>query len=196
MKLKLSPTAILAIVVLAAFTIFITWRAKKLERSLQDESTAPTLVNQNAPPFALPSLDGRTISLADYRGKKNIIVSFWASWCGPCQLEMPALRQFYEKHHEQSNDFEILAISIDDEAAPAESFASQNKLPFPVLLDPGSKTANTYGVDGIPALFVVDKSGKVVYGHAGFDPAMELGIAQALGIELNKVRIMNSAPGN
>jgi len=183
MRVKLSPAAAFGIAAFAAFTIFITWRAKKLERTLLERARTPALVNKVAPDFALASLDGRTISPADYHGKKKLIVSFWASWCGPCRMEMPVLRTFYERHHKTSDTFELLAISIDDNRADAASFAAQEKLPFPVLLDLTSKTANAYGVDGIPTLFIISESGKVIYGHAGFDGMLEFQLARELGFD-------------
>jgi peroxiredoxin len=193
MKLKPSPAAIIAILALAAFTIFITWRAKKLERSLHERAETPPLVNQVAPAFSLPSVDGQTVSLADYHGKQNLIVSFWASWCAPCRMEMPVLRSFYEKYHDGPNSFELLAISIDDSAAPARAFATSSKIPFPVLLDISKETADAYQVDGIPTLFVIDKSGKVIFGHSGFDTGLEYQLANALGI--TPIQIGGSAHG-
>jgi peroxiredoxin len=185
MRTKLSASATLGIAVLAAFTVFITWRAKKLEFAMRERLQTPALTNKAAPEFELPTLDGNTASLADYRGKKMLVVSFWASWCGPCRLEMPVLRSFYQRHHKFENDFEILAISIDDNQKDAEEFANAEKLPFPVLLDLRSKAADAYGVEGIPVLFVIDKYGKVIYGHEGFDPTLELQLAQKLGIKID-----------
>lgn len=184
MRLKPSPAAIIAIVALAAFTVFITWRAKSLERALHERAGTSPLVNKIAPPFALRSLDGRTVSLADYHGKENLVVSFWASWCGPCRLEMPVLRTFYEKHHNDSNGFEILAISLDDDQEPAAAFAIRNKLPFPVLLDFSKQATNAYRIEGIPTVFVIDKTGKIIYGHSGYDAALQFQLAAALGINL------------
>lgn len=183
MRAKLSPAALIAIALLAAFTIFITWKAKKLETSLRDRSEEPELINKAAPPFDLPALDGQRVSLADYRGKKKLILSFWASWCVPCKTEMPMLREFYERQRKNSDKFELLAISIDDERAPAERFATAMKLPFPVLLDPNSQAADAYGVDSIPSIFVIDEKGKVIYGHTGFDPNLEIVLAHHLGLK-------------
>jgi peroxiredoxin len=178
MRLKLSPLALVAIVLLAAFTIFITWKAKELERT--DE---PELINKAAPAFDLPALDGQRVSLAAYHGKKKLVVSFWASWCGPCKMEMPVLREFYEQQKKNADKFELLAISIDEERAPAERFASEMKLPFPVLLDLESQAANAYGVQSIPSLFIIDENGKVIYGHTGFDPGLEIVLAKRLGLK-------------
>jgi cytochrome c biogenesis protein CcmG/thiol:disulfide interchange protein DsbE len=183
MRLKLSPVAIVAIALLAAFTVFITWRAKTLESALRDRDEQPQLINKAAPAFDLPALDGQRVALADYHGKKKLVVSFWASWCGPCKMEMPVLREFYERQKKNSDKFELLAISIDDERAPAERFASEMKLPFPVLLDLRGQAANAYGVEAIPSLFIIDENGKVIYGHTGFDASLEIVLAHHLGLK-------------
>jgi peroxiredoxin len=169
--LSQQPKAALAgLVALAAFTLWITWRAKLIEITMQGRGAETHLVNKPAPDFSLAALDGHAVSPADFRGKQKLVITFWASWCGPCKLELPALRTFYQQNRQVAgNQFEILAISIDAERSEAESYANTEKLPFPILLDPLHRAADAYTVDSIPTLFVIDKSGKVVYGHVGFD---------------------------
>ena len=181
--MKLTPLALSAIALLAVCTVLLTWRAKKLEASLRDRNETSALVGKAAPDFALPSLDGQRVELADYRGRKKLVVSFWASWCGPCKMEMPALVDFYKQHRQDADKFELVAISIDEERADAEDFATKQKLPFPVLFDPHSQAADAYGVEGIPFLFVIDENGKVVYGQAGYNPALEVILAHQLGLK-------------
>jgi peroxiredoxin len=170
-----------AIVLLVAFTVFITWRAKLLEKTVLGPR-ALALVNKPAPEFQLTSLDGRTVSLADYRGKKKLVVSFWASWCGPCRMELPMLRKFYEDNRKNAEQFEIVAISIDENEQAANSFATKAKLSFPVLLDSDHKTADAYSVEGIPVLYVIDKDGKVTYGHEGLEPNLGFTLNYQLGL--------------
>ncbi len=183
---RLSAKAIVGVVVLAAFTILITWRARVLEVRMQHDSEQPALVNTQAPDFSAQTLDGRTVSLADFRGQKRVVLSFWASWCGPCRMEMPGLIKFYQKNHTSDSDFEILAVSIDEDTKSAEDFAFSEKLNFPVLLDPRQKVASAYEVNGIPTMFVIDKDGKIIYGKEGFDMAMEFALARELGIKTPK----------
>jgi peroxiredoxin len=183
---RLSVTAILAIVVLAASTIVLTWRARLLEMTLEQERETPSLVEKPAPDFSATTLDGRTVSLADFRGRKKVVVSFWASWCGPCRLEMPGLVKFYKDHHTADSDFEILAVSIDEDTKDAADFATAQKLDFPVLLDPRQKMASAYQVEGIPTMFVIDRDGKVTHGHIGFDTMMEYRLKLELGIKDKK----------
>jgi peroxiredoxin len=185
MRPKLLVTSIAALVVFMAFTIFITWRAKKLDLLLRNSRESPSLTGQMAPNFSLPAVGGRTISLADYRGKKKIVVSFWASWCAPCRLEMPALKEFYEQHRKDSERFEFLAVSMDRDRAAAEAYAASSRMPFPVLLDLDNTTADAFGVTAIPALFVIDERGKITYGHVGYDASITLQLARQLGLNGN-----------
>ena len=181
-----SSLAILALAALAAFTVLITWRAEVLEATLRGDSEQPSLVDKPAPNFSASTIDGRTVSLADFRGQKNVVISFWASWCGPCRMEMPTLARFYKKNHTDTSDFELLAVSIDEDPKDATDFATAQKLFFPVLLDSRHKVADAYDIDGIPTMFVVDKNGKIIYGHSGFDLAMEFRLATELGIKQDK----------
>ena len=181
MRTDRSIVRVLAIAALALFTVWITWRAKTLETRLGGRSPTAALTGKHAPDFALQTLDGRTISLANYRGK-NVIVSFWASWCGPCRLEIPALRKFYRQTHTAGSDYEILAISMDQTREAAQGAATEFKMPFPVLLDLNGKVAKNYLIEGIPSLVVIDKSGSVKYAIQGFDPGMEYQLARQLNI--------------
>jgi cytochrome c biogenesis protein CcmG, thiol:disulfide interchange protein DsbE len=171
-----------AIVILAAFTIWISWCAKTLELRLS-ASRSTLLRDRTAPDFSLPALDGRTISLRDYRDRKTLIVFFWASWCGPCRLEAPLLSAFYNRTHGSNDHFEIIGINIDEEREAADAFARKTKLPFPVLLDASKAVATAYGVDQIPVLYVIDTHGVVTSVQVGLEPGLDIQLAQLLGIK-------------
>lgn len=181
---RVSLAGIVGIVALAILTVVLTWRASLLETKLQEESEQPEVVGKTAPDFSAHTLDGRTVALADFRGQKKVVVAFWASWCGPCRMEMPTLIQFYKNNHSDSSDFEILAVSIDEDSGDAAKFATAMKLNFPVLLDSSQKMARAYGVEGIPTMFVIDKAGNVIHGHVGLDSNLEYSLASELGITL------------
>jgi peroxiredoxin len=164
------------------FTVWITWRAKAIEIGATPEGAASRLVGKPAPDFVLEALDGQKASLADYHGKM-LVTTFWASWCGPCRLEIPVLTKFYREQHKADSNFEILAISIDTNKSDAEAAAKGLKMPFPVLLDLNSKASRTYQVDAIPTLFVIDRYGKVIFSHTGFSMGLDILLAQQLGIK-------------
>jgi peroxiredoxin len=174
----------LAIAALASLTVLLTWRASLIESSLSGDSAPSSMVDHPAPDFSASTLDGRTVSLADFRGQKNVVVAFWASWCAPCRVEMPAMVKFYETYHGASSDFEILAVTIDDEADKAAAFAKSDRLTFPVLLDLRQTAAAAFHVSAIPTMFVIDKNGRIVYGHAGVDLAMEPQLAHHLHLQI------------
>ena len=195
---SVSPQSVVALTVLVLFTIFITWRARVLEIEFERQTEEPAIIDKPAPDFSAVTPDGRMVSLGDFRGQKKVVISFWASWCGPCRLEMPGLIKFYEHNHTASSDFEFLAVSIDENPGNATAFASAQKLNFPVLLDPAQKMAKSYEVGGIPTLLVIDKNGKVTYGHMGYDAAMEYQLARALGIKPKTVKegAVDGGPGH
>jgi peroxiredoxin len=179
---RLSPRAALALAAVALFTVWIGWRAKALELHGRHTGEVSQLTGKPAPDFDLESLDGRRVSLASYRGK-TVAVTFWASWCGPCRMELPALARFYRQTHKPGSDFEILAISIDSTREAAQGAANTLQVPFPVLLDLDSRLADAYHVDSIPTLFVVGNSGEVVWSNTGFSMTLEIMLAQQLGIQ-------------
>jgi peroxiredoxin len=113
-----------------------------------------------APDFTLPGLDGKKISLAEYKGKV-IFLNIWATWCPPCVEEMPSMEKLYQKLKGES--FEILAVSID--VSGSESvlpFMKKHKLSFPALLDTKGDIKNLYQTTGVPESFIIDKEGIIV----------------------------------
>src|SRR5438045_816052 len=124
MHTRIPAGTALAIAAFAVFTVWITWRAKALEIHQHHADNSIAILHKPAPDFRLQSLDGRTISLADYRGKKKVVVTFWASWCGPCRMETPALRDFYQQHAKSLSEFEILAVNMDEFRGAAQEAAT------------------------------------------------------------------------
>jgi cytochrome c biogenesis protein CcmG, thiol:disulfide interchange protein DsbE len=115
------------------------------------------LLNQPAPNFTLPTLDGGTASLSDYRGRP-VIVNFWASWCGPCRDEFP---QFVEARADHAKDgLEILGLVHDDSVDAAKSFASANGATWPLLNDAQQQAWNAYQIKvGLPTTYFIDRDG-------------------------------------
>jgi cytochrome c biogenesis protein CcmG, thiol:disulfide interchange protein DsbE len=113
----------------------------------------PSRIGVSAKDFTVRD-GGKSIRLADYRGKV-VLVNFWASWCGPCIQETPAL---VELHHERP-DLAILAISIDEDAGAYERFLRRFNVDYTTVRDPDQKVAKIYGTDGWPETYIIDRNG-------------------------------------
>jgi peroxiredoxin len=108
--------------------------------------------------FTLTDLQGHAWTLKDLSGKV-VLVNFWATWCPPCQKEIPDLETLYERFKDQG--LLILAIS-DEDTSKVKPFMEKRKVSYPVLLDPGRKVNELFQIEGIPKSFVYDRSGKLV----------------------------------
>jgi peroxiredoxin len=114
--------------------------------------------NRNEANFTLTDLNGKSWTLRDLRGK-IVLLNFWATWCPPCRKEMPDLETLYQRFGPQG--LIILGIS-DEEAGKVKPFIEQQKISYPVLLDPGRKVNELFQIDGIPKTFIYDRDGKIV----------------------------------
>jgi len=125
-----------------------------------------TKLGDRAHDFSLPSLDGKTIRLSELKGAV-VVVDFWASWCGPCKKELPALDRLASKY---SGKVYVLAVNIDKERKKADAFLAQAKVSnaTTVLLDPDGKVAAAYDVPTMPSSYVVDSHGIIKHVQAGF----------------------------
>lgn len=111
-----------------------------------------------APTLSGTTLDGRSLSLADLRGKP-VVVNFWASWCAPCKQEFPAFKAVLGRH--QADGLTVLGVLYNDGAVPARGFVAQEGATWQTLLDPSGGAARTFEVFGAPESFLIDRSGVV-----------------------------------
>ena len=126
-----------------------------------------------APAFVLTNLDGKKVSLADYKGRP-VLVNFWATWCGPCKVEMPWFEEFRKQYASQG--FEILGLADDVDAGKDAigKVAKKAGVSYPILLTDGKVQAAYGGLDVLPMSFYVDRNGVVVEETAGLGSKDEI----------------------
>ncbi len=119
----------------------------------------------SAPDFELPRLGGGApIALSALRGEV-VLVNFWATWCKPCEDEMPAMQRLYSALHQEG--FQLLAISVDDDPDAVVEFNDRLALTFPILMDSDKRVAQLYQTYRFPESFLVDREGRVVERYVG-----------------------------
>ena len=118
--------------------------------------------------FTLESLDGSKVSLSSFKGKV-VLLSFWATWCGPCKQEMPDMQTMYQKL--KGRGFEVVAVDMMEDKATVSQFVSRTGYTFPVLLDTTGEVGGTslYDARAIPTNYLIDKSGHIVGRKIGID---------------------------
>ena len=138
------------------------------------ELPAHPMLNTMAPPFELPGLDGKKRRLSDYRGKKIVILDWWATWCPPCVRSLPIVTGVYRDFASKGIGVEFLPINMEQDAAEVKEFLQERKLRLPtVLLDQDGKVSVTYKTQAIPQTLIVDKTGKIRVAKIGYDPDLK-----------------------
>ena len=145
------------IVFLAITTLLVVGSLKQNSPFFQSANQAPVMVGLSAPDITYPGLDGKKVSLSDYRGKV-VFVNIWATWCPPCVEEMPSMQNLYQKL--KSENFEIMAVSIYSQGAKVVApFMKKYKLTFPALMDSLGTVKRIYKTTGVPESYIIDKDG-------------------------------------
>ncbi|MFN3479675.1 MAG: TlpA family protein disulfide reductase [Thermodesulfovibrionales bacterium] len=125
-----------------------------------DDSLAYSDTGKVAPVFELKDLEGKKVSLTDFKGKV-ILLNFWATWCAPCKAEMPSLENLYRSLKDKG--LVVIGVSVDNSEKTVHSFIEEKGITFPILLDKGKEVSfDDYGVIGLPVTFLIDKKGIIV----------------------------------
>ncbi|MBI5236166.1 MAG: TlpA family protein disulfide reductase [Deltaproteobacteria bacterium] len=151
-KDKGTPKAVVAAIVIAVVVVaavMLIYGKKSYE---------PIVAGSTVIDFTLPDMNGGQVNLKDYRGKV-VFLNFWATWCKPCEEELPSMQQLHQTLNGQP--FEMLAVSIDSDTEPVKKFISAYGLTFTVLHDRNGKMKDRYKTTGVPETFIIDQNGVV-----------------------------------
>jgi peroxiredoxin len=159
----LKSAKILALAAIAAGTILYSCSRCRPAEITQTASAAGGL--KIAPDFQLKDANGANVKLSDYRGKV-VLLNFWATWCGPCKMEIPWFVQFQQQY--RSKGFEVLGVAMDDDGWTAvKPYIAEKKMNYRVVLG-SDQVANLFGgIDSLPTTFVIDQQGKIEATHIG-----------------------------
>jgi peroxiredoxin len=147
--------------------------------AIQQEPGLPPRLGNPAANFTLSDLAGNTVSLADFKGQP-VILNFWATWCGPCEAEMPEIDKAYLKHKEEG--LVVLAINLAEHPDTVKSFVNYYELAFTILLDRDKVVGKLYGARALPTTYFIDRSGTIVHTYYGQmdEEALAIGLQKIL----------------
>lgn len=123
-----------------------------------------------APDFTLKSASGANLKLSEYRGEV-VLINFWASWCGPCRQEMPALDELHSRY--RLLGFTVLGVNVEEDSRKAREVLADLQVGFPVLFDDHSTVSRLYDIVAMPSTVLVDRNGNIRYLHKGYQPGLE-----------------------
>ncbi len=164
--MKFHIQAAIAVLALAAVVPLCAADKGDIPALLKQAGFQVPKVQMDAPDFTLASLDGKQVTLSALKGSL-VFVNFWATWCGPCQVEVPSLKALYEKL--KAKGLVILGVDLSESAADVDKFVKDKGMTFPVLLDSDSAVGMIYASQSIPVTYVIDRAGTMLARKVGFD---------------------------
>jgi thiol-disulfide isomerase/thioredoxin len=157
---KVLVGALLAVLVVAGlYLVNRYWIAPATQRAGKLTGERPL-----APPFSLTDLNGRKLELADHKGKV-ILLDFWATWCGPCRIEIPGFVRLQERYRDQG--LVVIGISLDDSPEPVRDFYREFRMNYAVAMGNDRVTELYGGIIGLPTTFLIGRDGRIYSRHIG-----------------------------
>jgi thiol-disulfide isomerase/thioredoxin len=165
---KRSPFALIVVAFVVALMLYFGYHQARHTAAAQPRLTKSTV----APDFSLQSLDGATMRLSDLRGKA-VMLNFWATWCGPCKIEMPWFVDFQKQYGAQG--LQIVGVAMDDASKEdIAKFAKDMGVNYPILLGKESVGDQYGGVNALPETFLISRDGKIVDRIIGLEGKAEI----------------------
>ncbi|SDN00571.1 Peroxiredoxin [Fictibacillus solisalsi] len=166
-KIRLVPIyAVLVLMLGLSSSPFFWLKSDEAKGKAAAVSTTGIKQGDVPPDFMLKTLDGRKVTLLQFKGK-TVFLNFWASWCPPCQAEMPEMERFYKENSQKPIEILSVHLTSEDSVQAARAFANKHKLTFPILLDETGEVSKRFHVVTLPTTFVISPQGRIVQQHIG-----------------------------
>ena len=152
--------AIIVVVVFIGIAVYAT-RGRGIQGRVDASAASASEQSdkQLAPDFSLDKLGGGTITLAEYKGRKPVVLDFWATWCPNCRRDMPHLNTLYEKYKDQ---VEVIGIDLQENPSVVQKFITEKGITFPIAFDANGEAGRAYGVRYTNFHVLIDIDGNVV----------------------------------
>ncbi|KAF0816963.1 MULTISPECIES: thiol-disulfide oxidoreductase ResA [unclassified Cytobacillus] len=149
-RLVMRTVILLVLGAAVAYTLYANFTKDKVQK---------VAVGESAPDFVLTDMDGNKHRLSDYEGQ-GVFLNFWGTWCKPCEKEMPYMNNQYKQFKDEG--VQVLAVNVGETDLAVNKFSERYDLSFPIVIDKNSQVQSAYGINPLPATFLIDKEGKVV----------------------------------
>jgi len=155
---KRNPAALFFVAAIVAAMLFVGFHAARRAGAGGPDALNP--IGKIAPDFTLPSLEGKDVTLSAYHGHA-VLLNFWATWCGPCKIEMPWFVELQKEYGPQG--LEIVGVAMDDASKDEiQKFAKEMGVNYTILLGKEAVGQQYGGVDVLPTTFFIDRDGKII----------------------------------
>lgn len=181
---------VLIVVIVVVFFMLVAGRRFRKNAAPGATLTTGDVKGAVAPDFTLKTIDGKDVKLSDLRGKA-VLLNFWATWCGPCKIEIPWFMELEKQYASQG--LVIIGVAMDDDAKDVvPKFAQDMKIDYPVLLGTEQVADQYGGVEGLPMTFYIGRDGKIVKRIAGLTSHSD--IEESIKAALNSPAAQGQAP--